>query len=125
MSIAHSVGNGCTNAFADVVQVQSLLNEFRRDNGRKPIAVDGKVGPHTTAAIQDFQQAVTHVVDGRVDPNGRTMEALEALVSKKVFEAALLALVGVISEYHPRAAGIHSDKMLSLLVDSMLNERVG
>jgi peptidoglycan hydrolase-like protein with peptidoglycan-binding domain len=119
MPISNSVGEGGANKVDDVVRVQSLLNQFRSQNGRTPISVDGKVGPETIGAIRDFQQATTSVVDGRVDPDGPAIKKLEDLIAARVFEAALLGLIGVIAEYDPRTATIHSDKTISEVVQAL------
>jgi len=125
MPISDKVGEGEANLTDDVVRVQSLLNEFRSRNGRALITVDGKVGPETIGAIRDFQQAVTRVVDGRVDPNGPAITALEELVAPKVFEAAVLATIAVIAEYDPREEYINSDRTLSQVVRSLKGNRIG
>jgi peptidoglycan hydrolase-like protein with peptidoglycan-binding domain len=125
MAISDKVGEGGANLIDDVVRVQSLLNEFRSRNGRVLIAVDGQVGPQTIGAIRDFQQVVTHVVDGRVDPDGLAITALEELVAPKVFEAAVLATIAAIAEYDPRAEYINSDRTLALVVRSLKGNLIG
>src|SRR4051794_40070727 len=76
MLITASVGSSGFNRRDDVVLVQFLLNDWRERNRRSPIAQDGLVGPQTIGAIRDFQETMTHVVDGRVDPAGPSMNAL-------------------------------------------------
>jgi peptidoglycan hydrolase-like protein with peptidoglycan-binding domain len=122
MSISDSVGDGGTNRVDDVLRVQSLLNQFRINNGRKPIEVDGKVGPETIGAIRDFQQTVTHEVDGRVDTDGPAIKKLEELIEAKVFEAAVLGMIGVIADYDPRTASIHSDNTISSIVETLAED---
>jgi hypothetical protein len=67
------------NRSADVVAVQTLLNEHAQ-RGAKPnrIQVTGSVDPKTIAAIEAFQAEVLKVPepDGRVDPNGPTLRRL-------------------------------------------------
>jgi murein DD-endopeptidase MepM/ murein hydrolase activator NlpD len=61
--------------------VQRLLNRNRhRVEERLEIAVNGIAGPETIAAIRLFQTAVMHLrsPDGRVDPDGRMLAALNA-----------------------------------------------
>lgn len=77
--ITGSVGRGGTNLESDVRTVQILLN-------RQIIApatllkVDGLIGPKTIAAIVTYQQRMRlPVCDGRVDPAGRTLQALAAM----------------------------------------------
>lgn len=78
-SITASVGKGGVNRRQDVITVQNLINNHIRSIA--PIAslkADGVVGPKTIAAIEAFQRKVVKLsrVDGRVDPNGRTLKAL-------------------------------------------------
>src|SRR5258708_4460552 len=77
MLITTSVGSSGINRRDDTALVQFLLNDWRARNGRNPIAQDGLVGPETIGAIRDFQSAVTHLVDGRVDPVGPSMRELQ------------------------------------------------
>lgn len=73
--ITGSVGAGGTNRAVDVRVVQLLLNGWLARANH--LAVDGIVGPLTTAAIVQFQQAAqVPAADGRVDPAGPTMRAL-------------------------------------------------
>jgi peptidoglycan hydrolase-like protein with peptidoglycan-binding domain len=78
MPISRSVGTGGANLKKDVRYVQALLNYWRLENGRLRIKVDGLVGPVTVGAIRDFQQLRAGIVDGRVDPYGPSIKALEA-----------------------------------------------
>jgi len=80
MSILSSVGSRGVNALADVKRVQRLLNHQQGTAYRRgPIAVDGLVGPETIGAITDYQRSVVKLSspDGRVDPGGPTIAALE------------------------------------------------
>jgi peptidoglycan hydrolase-like protein with peptidoglycan-binding domain len=77
MSISASVGNGGVNKPVDVITVQEYLCVARRQDGLPPIKVDGLVGPETIAAITLFEQTHTGIADGRVDPNGPAITALE------------------------------------------------
>jgi len=87
MPIQRSVGAGGANQFADVKYIQELLNRQSHPayNFGK-IGVDGLCGPQTINAIKNFQQNVVklNTVDGRVDPNGRTIAALESGVGAPV-----------------------------------------
>lgn len=77
-TISRAVGRGVTNPNkSDVLLVQQLLNQHRRPPLR-PIDEDGKTGPDTIAAIEDFQRRVVKMTkpDGRVDPGGTTLKAL-------------------------------------------------
>jgi hypothetical protein len=82
--IMNSVGNGGINNGADVQIVQRLLNTFAARFSAPISAVrleeDGRIGGFTIAAIRKFQ-TVTFGIDspnGRVDPGGRTITALNA-----------------------------------------------
>lgn len=75
MNLRQAVGQAARNMPDDVTTVQGLLN----DNGYKPeLRADGNCGPKTIAAIRWFQERVVGMknADGRVDPGGRTWNAL-------------------------------------------------
>ena len=76
-----SVGSGGINHTPDVRLVQMALNSVPGSTGgaAPPLAGDGIVGPKTIAAIRRFQQLWSSVVDGRIDPQGPTLRALNAL----------------------------------------------
>lgn len=82
--IESSVGINGSNAFNDVLIIQSALNVWRVKNGRGPIAVDGLIGPETTGAILDFQQSSSLGADGRIDPNGPTVARLKEELGSEV-----------------------------------------
>lgn len=73
-----SVGIRGNNQDADVRLVQDLLNRHIANLGLRQLAVDGDVGPRTREAIIAFQRQAVGFArpDGRVDPNGRTWNAL-------------------------------------------------
>jgi peptidoglycan hydrolase-like protein with peptidoglycan-binding domain len=75
--LTSSVGQGGVNRRDDTALVQLLLN-VERQNARAAelLSVDGIVGPLTTAAITEFQQLYMNLADGRVDPDGPTINAL-------------------------------------------------
>ena len=80
MGISKSVGYGGSNHSADVLVVQQLLN---RNMHLVPamttrLAEDGLSGAKTRTAIVQFQQKILGFNDGRVDPNGKTIQALTA-----------------------------------------------
>jgi len=95
--ITASVGSSGTNRKDDVALVQFCLNDWRRRNGCRPIAEDGLVGPETTGAIRDFQGAVTHLVDGRVDPAGPTMAALERMPAGEAIRSVASILLSYLT----------------------------
>ncbi|MBP7659269.1 MAG: hypothetical protein KA778_04665, partial [Burkholderiaceae bacterium] len=71
ITLQGSVGNRGKNIPPDVVLVQSMLNSLPAQQGGPAVklAVDGRVGPKTIAAISGVQRALRRrVVDGRIDP---------------------------------------------------------
>ena len=78
--IQHSVGYGGSNVMTNVMVVQYLLNcvPTARGGPTAELAVDGIIGPKTIAAIRRFQTTNFGRADGRVDPRGRTLQALQA-----------------------------------------------
>jgi len=56
--------------------VQILLNVFRGLQQKSLLTVDGVAGPLTVGAIREFQENFARAVDGRVDPNGQTLQLL-------------------------------------------------
>ena len=77
IGIRASVGRGGRNETADVSAVQKRLNDLM-NSPRIKLTVDGRSGPKTEAMIADFQKVVlgTPQPDGKVDPNGATIRAL-------------------------------------------------
>jgi len=77
-SIKDSVGRGGRNLSDDVRAIQSALNAQDVGNGGPSVklAVDGLVGPLTIAAIEKYQRRQLGWEDGRVDPDGPTIHAL-------------------------------------------------
>ena len=78
VAMSGPVGVGGNNAKNDVLLVQSLLNAVPSNEGGPLIKLkaDGIAGPLTVAAIRKYQQARTHIVDGRVDVHGATIKSL-------------------------------------------------
>jgi hypothetical protein len=78
IAISASVGQGGRNHIADVRTIQDALNNASPVSGRPmpPLAVDGIVGPKTLAAINAYQRQHLGFSDGRVDPHGPTIRAL-------------------------------------------------
>lgn len=79
-SISGSVGLGGVNRKSDSMNVQELLNKVPADQGGPVplLAVDGLPWQKTIAAIKNFQRVKLGFQnpDGRVDPNGPTLAAL-------------------------------------------------
>ena len=79
-SISASVGRAGRNAYEDVRVVQYLLNCVPAGRGgpARELIIDGACGPLTTQAITGFQRALRGPTDGRVDPGGQTLQALQS-----------------------------------------------
>lgn len=78
-SITASVGRNGVNKHNDTITVQKLINQnIRLITPLRPISEDGKAGPKTIGAIEEFQRRVLRLSrpDGRVDPHGRTLQKL-------------------------------------------------
>jgi hypothetical protein len=77
-TITGAVGAHSPNRAADVAAVQQLLNQRIADFDMTPLRTDGVCDSETIRAIRDFQIRVLHVHgDGRVDPGGATLGALD------------------------------------------------
>lgn len=79
-SISGSVGQGGRNfPLQDVLTVQYLLNCVPHTQGgpSPELVLDGVCGPKTRNAIAQFQRRTFGFTDGRVDPGGRTLLALQ------------------------------------------------
>jgi len=85
-TLTASVGQGGKNTKpADNAWVQMSLNKFIVPGclGKlKPLTPDGIIGPKTIAAIKTFQRGIVGFrnPDGRVDPGGATLAALDGPV---------------------------------------------
>ncbi|MEU2062376.1 peptidoglycan-binding protein [Streptomyces sp. NPDC013455] len=101
MPITQSVGVGGANLRSEAQYVQALLNVFRADHGLSALELDGRVGPLTVAAIENFQNAVTGVVDGRVDPGGPAIIALEEQIAPALDEVRAVTILSLPLSYRP------------------------
>jgi len=86
--ISGSVGRGGSNQAMDVRTVQTRLNELM-GKSREPLKVDGLCGPKTKGMIADFQESVLKFKwpDSRVDPNGKTIKALNDEKSETIWRS--------------------------------------
>ena len=78
-TIVSSVGRNAVNKRGDVEIIQALLNKRIGDlTPLRPLKVDGRIGPMTIGAIEEFQRRVVGLKepDGVVDPGRRTVRAL-------------------------------------------------
>lgn len=81
-TIRNRVGRGQVNQRDDVILVQTLINQqINRIAPLAPLKVDGLVGDRTINAIMKYQQVVVGLrqPDGRVDPGGKTIQALQGI----------------------------------------------
>jgi hypothetical protein len=79
-SIQGPVGRGGRNSpAAEVLTIQYLLNcvPAHRGGPQPELVMDGICGPKTIRAIETFQTRNVGFADGRVDPGGRTLQALQ------------------------------------------------
>ncbi len=81
--INQSVGHNGVNQKIDVRTVQAQLNA-QKPSAITKLIVDGKSGPLTIAVIRNFQKLVVGLrhPDGRIDPSGKTLIALNNPVSE-------------------------------------------
>lgn len=86
INILKSVGSGGFNQLDDVMAVQRQIN-CQMNPPRVWLDVDGKAGKKTASAIRDFQRSVLGFKspDGRVDPGGKTLAALNDPASEGVW----------------------------------------
>lgn len=116
--IIKSVGNGGRNNKADVLVVQRLLNNFTTGMGLPALVVDGGFGDNTGRAIKRFQAQIMGLgaPDGRVDPGGRTIRALNAVaVTGPASDPAQLS--GAAWWHANQARYTNSDKIADLIPD--------
>jgi peptidoglycan hydrolase-like protein with peptidoglycan-binding domain len=99
MPIAHSVGKKGRNIRKQVRYVQALLNVWLEKTKHAALKLDAIAGPKTIAAVEEFQRAKQiRPLDGRVDPNGRTIRKLEEQIAPLSQELrAYLTLAMVLS----------------------------
>lgn len=79
-SIKGPVGRGGRNFPAqEILTIQYLLNcvPAHRGGPQPELVMDGICGPKTIRAIETFQMRNLGFADGRVDPGGRTLQALQ------------------------------------------------
>jgi len=111
--ISSSVGRSGKNQVAHVRTAQTRLNELM-GNSRKPLKVDGVCGPKTEGMIADFQTSVLKFKwpDSRVDPNGKTIRAMNNQISATIWRSipptARIAGVKKIISLHFRSISLTS-----------------
>lgn len=85
IKIVGSVGENAKNRDSDVRIIQKALNNVMQYNilaPLGPLAEDGIAGRKTKVAIRQFQRVAVGMAspDGRIDPGGRTLKKLNAVV---------------------------------------------
>jgi hypothetical protein len=97
ISVGASVGRNARNNKSDVTKVQGRLNALMIAP-RKTLVVDGICGMKTRRMIADFQKNAADFrwPDGRVDPGGRTLNALNDDVSAELWAGTSNSTVPVI-----------------------------
>lgn len=101
MPITQSVGAEGVNVRKEAQYVQALLNVFRAERELTALVLDGLVGPKTITAIEEFQAAVTGLVDGRVDPGGPAITALEERTAPVLGEIQAITILSLPLSYEP------------------------
>jgi hypothetical protein len=129
MPISQPVGRNGANLRREVQYVQALLNIFRAEHGSTALDLDGLVGPKTIGAIEEFQTAVTGVVDGRVDPGAQAITALEAQTAAVLDELRTVTMFALLLSHRPveeeppvEADPVLDDAELRTLVQSIFAE---
>lgn len=84
--ISASVGRSGVNKPDNVIVIQILLNRIHAtDGGPDPqLDADGLIGPKTQAAIDRFQQQHQLGSDGRIDPGGKMLAAIQQAVASAI-----------------------------------------
>lgn len=124
MVIQGSVGQSGQNAEQDVRIVQGLLN----DNAvEPPLRVDGRSGPATVGAIRWFQERALGLrnPDGRVDPGGRTWQALRKRDSQQTAPRADAATPATRQEFRTEraqvvASGVKENGTTTRVIDALV-----
>lgn len=129
MCIQHRVGNGGINERRDVLTIQTLLNldlrAFPANAGPhggplSPIKEDGKMGGETIGRIAMFQSTVeaNPSPNGRVDPSGPTLDALQAVLPSTLSVAILRGIMIHVAAFQ-RATVADAAKYLPHLITFM------
>jgi hypothetical protein len=107
ISILHSVGRDGINRQDDVRAVQGLLNGIAIQLGLQPLPVNGTVSPAMITAILEAQRKIARLPrpDGRVDPHGNTLRALNAAAAAGGAAAAVTVGAAVAALAAGAAAG--------------------
>jgi peptidoglycan hydrolase-like protein with peptidoglycan-binding domain len=116
-TITASVGRGGINRRNDIETVQKLLNRNIKALAPLPALVeDGRAGPQTIRAIEDFQRKIMRMPPtGRVDPNSTTLSALGVVASAAPAAAATPRVTVTYATSLPEAERIVSKYTLDVI----------
>ena len=78
---------------ADVQTAEEQINGWRAENGRTPIAADGKYDQQTESAVRDFQKANNMEINGSIGASTHDRLQLENDTSFKTLDPATKALI--------------------------------
>jgi len=78
---------------ADVQTAEDQINGWRAENGRTPIAADGKYDQQTESAVRDFQKANNMEINGSIGASTHDRLQLENDTSFKTLDPATKALI--------------------------------
>ena len=107
--LGKSVGLKAINNSVDVETVQLIIN--LRDDLRKSLAklaVDGKYGGKTQAAIDQIQASFMHKPDGRIDPFGTSIKKMWPLAYAKPTGQAIRGTDSYGSGAHGASRGVRT-----------------
>lgn len=119
MSVTGSVGEKGRNIQRDVRCVQELLNVWLEKQVRTLLRVDGIAGPKTIAAIKDFQRFNNFFVDGRIDPDAHTIQALEAQIEALSGALKMYLTLAMVLSYDTATAPQLNEPKLRAVVQSI------
>lgn len=83
VTISASVGYGCTNKYADVIKIQTALNDIPQHwGGPSPkLATEGSCKALTIAAIENIQRWQFGWKDGKISPGGVTLQRINDMLA--------------------------------------------
>ncbi|MBE9567199.1 MAG: peptidoglycan DD-metalloendopeptidase family protein [Proteobacteria bacterium] len=92
LTITRSVGDKGENLKPDVLLIQQALNKVKPSLTSRPLKEDGLYGKKTADVIAVFQMQHLQMLhpDGRIDPDGRTIQKLVQLLATPVSSQNIL-----------------------------------
>jgi len=127
--ISASVGLNCANRPEDVKTVQELLNKVPPPSGGPlpALKIDGLAWDKTNSAIKKFQKEHLKFKwpDGRVDPAGKTLQALNTFDEPAPASQPVVFIVHDVRLFGWRPSGdvleVNGDTPLQWLIDNTLS----